>query len=130
MPEKPVGWRKEPARHGLAAKGIKTVGPRPAGFNPLAEEWIGRKMAPSDVPQTKVRYPEVHVRLSKDENVVTILGKVRMAMRDAGVGNSEIDAFTNEAIGKSWKRTVPGSMSDYDHLINTAMRWVHLEGAV
>ena len=32
--KKPVGWRKESVRHGLAAKGVKTVGKRPKSRAP------------------------------------------------------------------------------------------------
>ncbi len=43
-PKKPVGWRKEPARHGLAAKGIKTGnkrGPSLPEYEGLAF-WAGK----------------------------------------------------------------------------------------
>lgn len=44
MPEKPAGWRREPARHALAAKGVKTAhshhGTTRASLRSHAAKWI------------------------------------------------------------------------------------------
>ena len=66
---------------------------------------------------TQPRYPEVQVQLSgEDGNAFAILGRTAAALRAAGVPSEEIDAFFAEA-----------TSGDYDHLLQTAMRWVHWE---
>jgi hypothetical protein len=63
---------------------------------------------------TATKYPEIAVRLSgEDGNAFAILGAVAKALRRGGAPKSEVDAFVAEATG-----------GDYDHLIQTAMRWV------
>lgn len=63
---------------------------------------------------TEVRHPEVQVRLSgEDGNAFFIIGRVRQALRQAGVSQEELDAFKEEA-----------EAGDYDHLLRTVMRWV------
>lgn len=65
----------------------------------------------------RVRHPEVTVRLSSiDGNAFGILGAVQQALRRAGVGKGEIDEFYEEA-----------TSGDYDHLLETCMRWVEVE---
>lgn len=60
------------------------------------------------------KYPQVKVKLvGEDGNAFSILGRVRRAMKDAGVPKSEIDAFTGEA-----------TSGDYHHLLSTVMQWV------
>jgi hypothetical protein len=61
-----------------------------------------------------VKYPHVHVELvGQDGNAFSILGKVRRAMRHAGVDKDEITAYCEEAMS-----------GDYDHLLQTTMKWV------
>jgi len=58
-------------------------------------------------------HPEILVQLSRhDGNVFMILGLCQKAARRAGLSEAEIDAFTEDA-----------TKGDYDHLIQTAMRW-------
>ncbi len=60
------------------------------------------------------KYPNVHVRLvGEDGNAWAILGRVSAALKRAGIGKEESDAFFAEA-----------TAGDYDHLLQTAMRWV------
>jgi hypothetical protein len=59
-------------------------------------------------------HPEVSVQLTgTDGNAFAILGKVTRALTRAGVPKAERDAFLAEAVS-----------GDYDHLLQTAMRWV------
>lgn len=61
-----------------------------------------------------VKYPHVTVQLSgEDGNAFFILGRVRKAMRQEGVSDEEIFAYTEEAMS-----------GDYDHLLQTTMRTV------
>jgi len=65
----------------------------------------------------KVRYPEVKVRLTgKDGNALAIVGRVKNALLEAGVSKEEADEFVKEALS-----------GDYDHLLQTVMRWVEVE---
>ncbi len=60
------------------------------------------------------RYPDIHVKLvGTDGNAFSILGTVSKAMRRAGLGKTEIDAFMKEAMS-----------GDYNNLLATCMRWV------
>lgn len=64
-----------------------------------------------------VRYPEVTVSLiGEDGNAFAILGKVNRALREHGVSTAECDEFLEEA-----------KSSDYDHLLQTVMKWVNVE---
>ena len=59
------------------------------------------------------RYPSITVQLTdQDGNAFAILGRCRKATREAGLRDSEINAFIEEA-----------TSGDYDHLLQTAMRW-------
>jgi Domain of unknown function (DUF4314) len=79
--------------------------PSPASSPPLPEDPTGP------------RYPEVQVQLSgEDGNAFAILGRTAAALRQAGVPQEEIDAFFAEA-----------TSGDYDHLLQTTMRWVDWE---
>lgn len=61
-------------------------------------------------------YPDVTVPLSgEDGNGFFIIGRTMKALRRAGIGGEEIARFKNEA-----------SSGDYDHLIQTVMRWVNV----
>lgn len=62
----------------------------------------------------ETKYPNIKVRLTNtDSNAFSIMGKVTQAMKRAGVSKEERDAFREEA-----------TSGDYDHLLQTAMRWV------
>ncbi len=63
------------------------------------------------------KYPNVTVQLSgEDGNAFLIMGRVGRALRRAGVPSKEVGEFTDEA-----------TSGDYDHLVQTAMRWVVCE---
>lgn len=63
---------------------------------------------------TDTKYPEIDVELSEqDGNAMVIVGRVRKALRRAGVSNAEIDAFSEDAMS-----------GDYDHVLQTVMAWV------
>lgn len=63
---------------------------------------------------SEVKYPDVEVQLSgEDGNAFFIMGRVRRALRDAGATKEELDAYTEEA-----------TSGDYDHVLQTTMRWV------
>ena len=65
----------------------------------------------------ETKYPEVKVKLTgEDGNAFSILGRVKRALKDAGVSAEEQSAFFKEA-----------SSGDYDHLLQTVMRWVDVE---
>lgn len=60
------------------------------------------------------KYPSIHATLvGKDGNAYAILGAVSAALKRAGIDKAERDAFYTEA-----------TAGDYDHLLQTAMRWV------
>lgn len=63
-----------------------------------------------------VKYPYITVELvGHDGNAFVMLGRVRRALARHGVSIEEIGEFTEEATKK-----------DYDHLLQTAMRWVEV----
>ena len=63
------------------------------------------------------KYPDVTVVLDGTSgHAFAILGRVSKALRQAGAPQSEIDAFRAEATD-----------GDYDHLLQTAMKWVNVE---
>jgi hypothetical protein len=63
------------------------------------------------------KYPDITVPLTgEDGNAYNILGKVLKALRQAGVSQAERDAFTQQA-----------TAGDYDHLLQTVMRWVQVD---
>jgi len=63
------------------------------------------------------KFPHITVKLSgEDGNAFAILGRVRMALRDAKVPKAEINDFFNEA-----------TEGNYDHLLQTVMAWVEVE---
>ena len=62
-----------------------------------------------------VRYPDVEVDLSgEDGNAFFIIGRVSKALRRAGAGASEVEAFRAEAMS-----------GNYDNVLRTCMRWVN-----
>jgi hypothetical protein len=61
-----------------------------------------------------IKHPDVTVELTgTDGNAYAVLGRVRRALRDAGVSESEVEKFTSEA-----------TSGDYDYLLMTCMEWV------
>ncbi len=61
-----------------------------------------------------VKYPNVKVKLvGTDGNAFAVIGKVGRALRDAGISETEVDDFRDEAMS-----------GDYNHLLMTAMEWV------
>ena len=61
-----------------------------------------------------VKFPDVEVTLvGEDGNAFSIMGRVASALRRAGVEQSDIDSFREEAMS-----------GDYDHLLQTVMRTV------
>jgi len=63
------------------------------------------------------KYPDITVRLvGEDGNAFAILGKVKQALRLAGVSREEQLNFQDEAMA-----------GDYDHLLRTCMEWVEVE---
>ena len=59
------------------------------------------------------KHPNITVELvGQDGNAFAILGRCQQAARDAGLEKAEIDTFIAEA-----------TSGDYDHLLQTAMRW-------
>ena len=62
------------------------------------------------------KYPDIAVQLTgEDGNAYAILGRVRHALRQAGVSQAEREAFVQEA-----------TAGDYDALLQTVMRWVEV----
>jgi hypothetical protein len=62
----------------------------------------------------EIKFPEIEVELTGgDGNAMAIIGKVRRALRRAGVDKAEVDKFTDEA-----------TSGDYDHVLQTCMQWV------
>jgi len=60
------------------------------------------------------RHPEIEVQLSgEDGNALFIIGRIRAALRRAGVSPEEVQEFSREAMS-----------GDYDNVLQTAMRWV------
>jgi hypothetical protein len=65
---------------------------------------------------SEVKYPNIEVELiGENGNAFYVVGKVQKALRRAGVPAEEITEFANEAMS-----------GDYDHLLQTCMRWVEV----
>ena len=61
-----------------------------------------------------MKYPEIEVQLSGNNgNAFSIIGRMINALRNGGVSKVEIEQFTEEA-----------QSGDYDHLLQTCMKWV------
>lgn len=70
-----------------------------------------------DADAREPRYPDVIVAMvGEDGNAFAILGRVRRAMRRAGVDDADIARFSTEAMA-----------DDYDHLLATVLRWVEVQ---
>lgn len=66
---------------------------------------------------SNVKYPQVTVKLvGADGNAFMLVGKVRTALRRAGVPAEEIEAFSTEA-----------TSGNYDHVLQTIMGTVNVE---
>lgn len=64
--------------------------------------------------KTKPKYTDIRVKLTgTDGNGFAIVGKVMSSLRRAGVPDSEVTKFQNDA-----------TSADYAHLLRTCMRWV------
>ena len=64
-----------------------------------------------------ILYPNITVKITDDDgNAFYILGKVMKALREAGLDKQEVDLFYKDA-----------TSGDYDHLLQTVMRWVNVE---
>jgi hypothetical protein len=62
-------------------------------------------------------HPDVTVQLTgTDGNAFAVLGKVRAALKRAKVPAEDVAAFTEDA-----------TSGDYDHLLQTCMKWVDVE---
>lgn len=62
------------------------------------------------------KYPHIEVELSgQDGNAFVIIGRTRQVLRDAGVPNDEIEAFSTEA-----------TSGDYGHVLKTVMQTVEV----
>ncbi|GAA1161461.1 hypothetical protein GCM10009577_94090 [Streptomyces javensis] len=62
------------------------------------------------------RYPDITITLNgHDGNAFAILGPCREAAWSAGLSDDEIVAFMNEAVA-----------GDYNHLLQTTMRWFNV----
>lgn len=65
----------------------------------------------------QTKYPEITVCLAgQDGNAFSVLGQINKALRQAGVSPEEREAFRDEDMS-----------GDYDHLLQTVMRWVEVE---
>jgi hypothetical protein len=61
-----------------------------------------------------IKYPQVKVALQGEEgNAFAILGRVRKAMKEAGVSNDEIESYLKEAMS-----------GNFDNLLQVTMKWV------
>lgn len=62
-------------------------------------------------------YPQVTVQLSgMDGNAMAIVGRVRRALDRAGINDDVVETFVRQALS-----------GDYDHVIQTCMKWVDVE---
>jgi hypothetical protein len=60
------------------------------------------------------KFPHVKVRLFAKDNPLALLGRTVIAMRDAGVGQDEIDTYIKQAT----------SGGDYKKLLAVTAQWV------
>jgi hypothetical protein len=64
-----------------------------------------------------IKYPDIRVTLvGEDGNAFAILGRVRIALKKAGIAQEQIDRFMSEATN-----------GDYDHLLQVVMAWVDVK---
>jgi hypothetical protein len=75
------------------------------------------RFAVNEETEMNVKHPEVIVELTgMDGNAFAVLGKVGKALKHAKLEKEEVEAFYAEA-----------TSGDYDHLLQTCMRWVTVE---
>ena len=61
-------------------------------------------------------YPKVRVKLTgRDGNAFAIMGALKEALKKGGAPKSDIELYLNESMS-----------GDYDNLLATACRWVHV----
>jgi hypothetical protein len=60
------------------------------------------------------KFPHIKVRLFANDSPLAILSRTTMAMRDAGVGQDEIDAYINQAT----------SGGNFKNLLAVTAQWV------
>jgi hypothetical protein len=86
-------------------------------FTPPVEAFLDAVLGPEEPTRaTRPKHPTVKVRLTgTDGNAFAIIGKVRLALRRAGVPAEEVEAFSEEAM-----------RGDYDHVLQTCMNWVEV----
>ena len=66
---------------------------------------------------SQAKYPHIQVTLSGTSgNALSLVGAVERGLRRADVDPAEIQQFRKEALS-----------GDYDHVIQTAMRWVDVD---
>jgi len=66
---------------------------------------------------TVPRFEQARVSLlGVDGNAFGIIGKASRALNDAGVEQTDIDAFRKEAMS-----------GDYDNVLATVFRWMHVD---
>ena len=64
-----------------------------------------------------VRFPDITVELTgTDGNAFAVLGKVQRELRHGGATPEQVAEFHAEA-----------TSGDYDHLLQTVMRWVQVD---
>lgn len=70
-----------------------------------------------------IRYPNIEVRLSGvDGNVFNVIGRVRQALKTAGVPPAEVTAFTTAVGGR--ESGLQKITWDYDRVLQVVMKWV------
>ena len=83
-----------------------------ADRSPVTGAMIDHTLGKADMTMTP-KHPHITVPLTgEDGNAFAVLGRCRKAAREAGLRDSEINAFVTEA-----------TAGDYDHLLQTALRW-------
>ncbi|QDH93131.1 hypothetical protein QDA02_gp34 [Microbacterium phage Margaery] len=77
---------------------------------------LSPKDEPAEPEESGIRYPNIDVTLvGVDSHPFAIIKAVTDGLRKGGIGQAERDAFREEALS-----------GDYDHIIQTAMRWVNV----
>ena len=63
------------------------------------------------------QYPDIFVKLTKDDNAASIVGRVKRALQDGLVAGNKVEEFVQEAT----------AASDLDHLLRIVREWVECE---
>jgi hypothetical protein len=83
-------------------------------YDGLDEEEADADRPPAPTTDGSIKHPEVVVQLTgQDGNAFSIIGRVRSAMRRAGIGHDELEAFQKEAMSGT-----------YDTVLQACLRWV------